>query len=122
MQKFIFREQLKNRGCYFEFEFEVKFLEGTNCEVRFNYLADPQWELSCKMGCHIFKDYLFKKKSGHFEFTVHAVKWLPVDTNHLIVLFAIIKGLTEFFNLGLNNLELDAMNETFKIPELRSIY
>lgn len=121
MEKYIFRKQLNNRGCYAEIVYGWNFSEGLECKTVIIYLAVPEWELSCRMGILIFSDYLFRQRSGKFEITIYDVKWLPIDTNYLVMMFTTIKALANSLNINLSNLELNTANETFVFPEPRSI-
>lgn len=121
MKKYILRKQIGNRGCYAEIEFELTVKNGVNNKNTYQYLGDLRWELPCKMGFDIFCDYFARRHPENIELIIHNVKWVPVDTNNLIVLFAVIKALSECLNFKLENLEFDTSNETFKFPEPRSI-
>lgn len=121
MQKFEFREQLKDRGCFVSFEFEAKLSGDVECEAVYNYFAESEWELPCRMAVRLFESYLFKVHPGKLEVTIYKVKWLPADTNCLVVLFAMVKALAECFDTKLVNLGLDVYSEVFKFPEPRSI-
>jgi hypothetical protein len=120
-RKYTYRQLLKNRGCYAELIFEINLIPGAENDLDVKYLADKRWEFSCKSGLQIFHDYFMKKMSGRLEIIIHEIKWLPVDTNNLIVLFATILAVSDVFKLNIPYLELDLVNETFHLPEARAI-
>jgi hypothetical protein len=121
VKRYIYREQYKNRGCYAEIAFEVEFYERANNEIQIRYLAEPNWELMCCAGLNLFYGYFIEFKTGRLVVIIHEIKWLPVDTNHIVVLFASVKALCDALNFEIENLKFDSTAETFNFPDFRSV-
>lgn len=121
IKRYIYREQYSSRGHYAEMIFEVDFKEGQTNDVQITYLAEPTWELMCRAGITLFYNYYTRFRQGTLLVIVHEIKWLPVDTNHLIVLFSSVKGLCEVFNYQIESLRFDSNTETFNFPEFRNL-
>lgn len=118
---YTYRVQVKNRGLYAEIVYDTFFTQGDKSEIVIEYLAIKEWELPCKTGIILFFDYFTRQNFGKLTVTIHEIKWLPVDTNKLVVLFASIKALCEGLNFQVEKLEFDSSTETFNFPERRSI-
>lgn len=116
---FTLRTQLKNRGCYAEITLDYNRNDSV-ADLSITYNADPQWEYACKAGVKIFYDYFLRKTNSGLDIRIHSINWLPVDTNNLIVLFAVIQSLCEALNFEVKGLELDVIEERFVFPEKRS--
>jgi hypothetical protein len=114
-------KQMGNRGCYVEIEYELKYSENQDNFLQLQYNADSKWELACKMGVLLFKDYFFARMSGGIELSIINIGWMPVDTNNLIVMFAIVRALADEFKMEMPNLDLNTTNEVFTFPEPRSV-
>lgn len=121
VKRFVYKEQYKNRGCYAEIAFEVEFYEGAKNEIQIKYLAESNWELMCCAGLNLFYGYFIKFKTGRLIVIVHEIKWLPVDTNQIVVLFASVKALCDALNIENKNLRFDSAAETFNFPDFRSV-
>lgn len=125
--EYCYKEEYDNRGNYVGLKFEIDFIDGEVDALDIKYLADTKWELMCRAGVVVFYDYFKRDKYfnryrvGKLIVTIQEVKWFPVDTNNLIVLFASIKALCDALNLELKNLRFDANMKAFHFPELRSI-
>jgi len=121
MQNYTFRKQIKNRGCYAEIIFEANLLREEYSALEIKYLADKEWEIACKAGVLVFHNYFGWAFSGGLEITIYEVRWLPADTDNLIVLFATIEALCEALNVQTEKLKFDTLNEVFLFPERRSL-
>jgi hypothetical protein len=120
MRNYVFRRQIGNRGCYAEIKFDVSIKKETSDDLIVIYLADARWETACRAGISIFKEYFERKMSGSLEVTIFEIKWLPIDTNNLLILFASIEALNEALGLKVEKLQFDVANEIFLFPEIRS--
>lgn len=120
MRTYSFKKQLQNKGCYAEIIFDVRFSVEASNNLSVDYSADTQWELACKAGVLVFYDYFVRKKRGNLEVSIYEIKWLPIDTNNLIILFVTIKALCDALTLVIENLTLDIEREIFQFPEIRS--
>ena len=120
MEKYTLRKQLRNKGCYAEILLDVQFTEDKSCKLDIGYNAEKQWENACKAGILIFHEYFSRKRQGVLKVTIHEIKWMPVDTNNLIVLYCSLKSLSEILKFPIEGLSLDNVNEVFCFPEIRS--
>lgn len=115
--RYCLREQVHQRGGYFELELEA-FLDYTGEErLCFNYNAEPRWRLACEMGAVLFRDYC--KMRGSLIVKIIQVDWMPVDSSHLIALFATVQALGQALNYPVAELKLDKEQEVFIFPEYR---
>lgn len=119
MNTYTFKKQIGNKGFYAGVDFEVKTIERTENELTFQYLADGQWRLACEMGFRLFYDYYTKQRSGGLKLIIHDVKWMPVDTNNLIMLFATVKALCEHFEVEIKDLGFEEARGVFCLPDRR---
>ena len=120
-KKYLFKKQLNNKGCYVEINYDADFWEGGENEISIKYLAEQRWALSTKLGIHLFNDYYKRFNTGRLSVTIYEIKWVPVDTNNLVVLFASIKALCDALNFEIKGFRFDSDGEMFNFPELRSI-
>ena len=120
MQEYTLRKQLRNRGIYASIAFDTTIDCEKESGLKFIYQADLEWKAACEAGALIFFDYFTRIKQGYLTVNVINVKWLPVDTTHLAVLFATVNGLCEAFGIQSELLGLDEQNETFRFPEKRA--
>lgn len=118
--KYSLRKQVNNRGFYCEIIFDCVVSNSFQRSAKLNYTADPRWETSCKAGVQIFHDYFIRKQNSSLEVTIHEIKWNPVDTNDLIILFSIVQALSEALDFPLPGFQLDLTNERFIFPEARN--
>jgi hypothetical protein len=116
MEKHCFKVQLGNKGCYCEIFFKVSFFENVDNNLRVSYLADLQWEFSCRSGIAVFYDYFIKLKAGSVDVIIYDIKWRPVDTNNLIVFFCTIEALSHSLSFNIDKLRLDTENDFFQLP------
>lgn len=121
MEKFVFKHQVNNRGLYADICFEVKIDTTKPSNLIVEYNADKHWEIICLAGIRIFYDYYIRQKQGSLHITVISIDWLPIDTNNLIVMYSIVKGLSEILNLNISKLNFDSSSEVFIFPESRSV-
>ena len=119
MGQYQFREQLTNRGCYCGISLRAKYVESENHDLTINYNADIKWKPSCIAGIHIFFDYFNKLKFGKLEVSIDTIQWLPVDTNHLTVLYSVIFSLSKELKITIPDVQLDKERELFTFPEPR---
>ena len=113
------RKQTENRGVFFEIDLECSYSD-QRTELSIVYNADLKWKQACELGVHIFHDYYKRKfNNRHLEVKVNAVQWLPVDTNHLIVVYAVVSALAKELDYPISNLNFE--NDSFSFPEVRSI-
>jgi len=119
---YTFRKQINSKGYYVEFDFDVQLDDTAENNLSIEYLAGKEWEIPCRAGIMLFFDYLARQKGGALKVTVYEIRWLPVDTNNLIVLYGIVKALNEVLGLEVDKLGFDAANETFIFPETRSFF
>lgn len=119
INKFVFRKTLKDRGAYAEVSYKVSYSEKLPNEFVFSYSGDDRWKNCSVAAGDVFYDYFVRKMSGQLVVEIMEVKWLPVDTNNLIVFFTIVNALCEHFNLDLKNLRVDENFECFYFPEPR---
>jgi len=120
IKNYIFKKQIGNRGFYFELAFEANVVNQSGNNINIEYLADTKWEIMCKAGILIFHDYFSRKNKGDLHVRVHEIKWLPVDTNNLLVMYTCVKALSEALDVPIEGLGFDVDNETFHFPELRN--
>jgi len=120
MKTYTFKKQLDNRGCYAEIIFDVQIVNPLSNNIKIKYLADPKWEEICKAGILIFYDYFVRKMSGDMEVCIHEIRWLPIDTNNIIILFATVEALKEALGLQIDGFLFETKNESFIFPEVRS--
>ena len=120
INNYIFKKQVGNRGVYLELVFEANVLNRSGNNINIEYLADAKWEIMCKAGILIFHDFFARKIKGDLDVRVYEIKWLPVDTNNLLVMYACVNALSEALNVPIKGLAFDVDNETFHFPELRS--
>jgi len=121
MKKYAFRKQVRNRGCYAEVLFDLIYKDETSNGLVVNYHASHEWEHACKAGINIFYDYFIRVRRGMIEVTIHEIKWLPMDTNNLIVLYACINALLDALGIDIKDLGFDIENESFVLPEVRKV-
>lgn len=119
IKNYLFKKQVGNRGCYFELVFEANVVNQSGNNINIEYLADKKWEIMCKAGILIFHDYFARKIKGDLDVRVYEIKWLPVETNNLLVMYTCVKALTEALEVPIEGLAFDVENETFHFPELR---
>lgn len=120
MKQYVFRKQIKNRGCYAELLYDIEFTK----DVPGNLEIDCQiaeWESVCRAGALIFYEYFQRINTGSIKVTIYDIRWYPVDTNNLIVLFACINAFLEGMDIKIDNLKLDTDSEFFCFPEVRSL-
>lgn len=116
---FKLRELLKNRGCYADITFEIIENNEKPSNLILDYRADKLWEIVCKAGVFIFFDYYCRQNKGELTVKIIDIKWMPIDTNNIVVFYSTIKGLGEILNFNMDKLSIDFENETFIIPETR---
>ena len=121
IHKYTFRKQIGARGLYASIIFDVSVDYGKENSLEFDFQADAIWKTACEAGVLIFFDYFKRMKQGRLMITVTEIKWNPVDTNQLIIIFATLKGLCEALDLNLEHLNLDEFSETFRFPECRTL-
>jgi hypothetical protein len=119
MREYTLRKQLGNRGVYASIAFDTTVEYEKETGLEFAYQADLKWRTACEAGVLIFFDYFTRLKQGHLTVRVINIKWLPVDTNHLAIVFATVKGLCEAVDINPMLLGLDEQTETFRFPECR---
>lgn len=121
MNTYEFRTLLRERGCYSEITLDANVEKASNPQLTINYNADTAWEVSCKAGILVFFDYLKRKDVGKLTVTIENIKWLPVDTNHLTIIYSTISALSQQLNFEIEGLKLERIEETFIFPEPRAI-
>lgn len=84
------------------------------------YLADPAWELICRAGLLLFHDYFLTIKRGDLRICIHHIKWRPVDTNNLIILYGCVKAMSEALDMPSESVSFDLDNTAFIFPDRRS--
>lgn len=113
------RKQTGNRGLFFEIDLECSYSDQIR-ELSIVYNADLKWKQVCELGVHIFHDYYKRKfNSRHLEVGINTVRWLAVDTNHLIAVYATVSALAEELDYPIPNLNFE--DDSFNFPEVRSI-
>lgn len=120
MEVYTLRKQMGNRGCYSSIKFEAGFSPRDISELKIIYEAESKWEHACKAGICIFFDYFKRERNGQLTIKIIEIDSIPVDTNNLIVLFSVVKGLCEALDFNISKLEIDLLNETFILPEPRN--
>jgi hypothetical protein len=120
IQEYTFRQQYGNRGLYASISFEIIRDSTQPPGSIFTYEGDLRWKAACEAGVLIFFDYFSRSNPGWLSVSVTNVKWLPVDSNNLTVIFAVVKGLCEALNVHLDNLAFDPANGTFNFPDCRT--
>ena len=121
IHEYTFRKQVGARGLYASIIFDVSVdCEKENC-LEFDFQADLRWKTACEAGGLIFFDYFTRIKRGRSTIIITDIKWNPVDTNQLIIIFATVKGLCEAFDISIEHLNLDELSETFRFPERRTL-
>jgi hypothetical protein len=113
-----YKKQVGGKGYYAEMTFAVKSTSLSH-NIEIIYQADTQWEDACRAGVRLFYDYFSRKNLGGLEVIIQEIRWNPVDTNNLIVLFTTVKALKEALNIEIDGLQFDAIAETFHFPERR---
>lgn len=113
------KKLLKNRGVYSSIDFEIQSNENKQKILIFEYNADDRWKIMCEAGALIFFDYYSRKKEGELKVIINKVDWMPVDTNNIIILYSVIKGMADILNFNIEGLEINENTESFIIPELR---
>lgn len=120
MKKYILRKQIKEKGYYAEILYDIFFTKGdTNSLEIVCHISE--WEYTCRTGALIFNEYFQRKNTGNVEIILHDIKWYPIDTNNLIVLFACVKAFAEGLDFKIDNLRLDVEEEVFCFPDVRNI-
>jgi hypothetical protein len=117
---YVLRKQHGNRGFYAEIELEVTILNHYDMGLEVTYLADSQWEVMCRAGLLLFYDYFVTMKRGGLKICVNHIKWLPVDTNNLIILYASVAALSEALDIPVNGLLFDLDKVAFTFPDRRN--
>ncbi len=120
MNKYTFRQQIKNRGCFAEIVFDLAVTEGVEKSIKIDCRV-TEWESICKSAAVIFYDYFKSQRDGRIDITVYEINWYPVDTNHLIVLFACVQAFNEATGISISQLKIDTDLEIFCFPEARSV-
>ena len=120
IQQYTFRQQLGNRGAFCSISFDIIEDLSLSSGRTFIYEADAQWKTVCRAGVLIFFDYYTRQRNGSLTIKIIEIKWLPVDTNNLIVLYSVVKGLCELMNVSIESLRLDTSTELFCFPEHRT--
>ena len=120
-REYVLRQQLQNRGAFASIRFDIINKLDEDRSLVFLYEADIKWKSACETGTLIFYDYFTRVKEGSLTVKIIEVKWLPVDTNHLTILYSVVKGLSELLNMPIKSLQLDNATETFNFPERRSL-
>lgn len=75
--------------------------------------------VACMAGIYIFFDYFKGAEKGTWQITINSINWLPVDTNHLTILYATVVALSKELNIPVPGLAFDKENESFIFPERR---
>jgi len=117
--KHIVRKQIKNRGMFAEFELEVTY--NANMDLYVEYFGDSLWKNACIVGVTVFYEYYKKRNQKGLNVKVISVKWMPVDTNTLIILYGIIDSLSKELCFKINNFGFNTENECFEFPECRAL-
>lgn len=121
MKRYIFRKQVGQRGCCVEIFYEVNLNRYSSGKIDLEYLGDPQWELMCRAGILLFRDYYAGVNRPSLDVRIHNIDWLPVDTTNLLVLYACVEALSEAVGFPITGLSFDANNATFTFPEERNM-
>ena len=121
MKNYILRKQINEKGCYAEIFYDITIDEHALNGTNITYNADERWETACKAGIIVFIEYFGPYLKGHLDITVYEIKWLPVDTNNLIVFFTTIKAMAEGLSLPSDKIKMELENDCFVFPEIRSI-
>lgn len=120
MKKYILRKQVKGKGYYAEFLYDIFFTESDSNSLEVTCHVS-EWEYICRTGALIFHEYFQRRNVGNVKIVVHDVKWYPIDTNNLIILFASVNAFAEGLDFKIDNLKLDVENEIFCFPDARTI-
>lgn len=119
MSKHFFRKQIKGRGILANIELVIENYYHEQPQIFVNYLSDERWKNACLVGADIFFDYYNRKNNKSLKVDILDVGWLPVDTNHIIVLYSIINALSKELSFEIPGFQFDEDNEAFIFPEPR---
>ncbi|MDP9955125.1 hypothetical protein [Epilithonimonas hungarica] len=117
--KYLIKKQIKDRGIFAEFDLEATYTEDIGLQVE--YLGDSIWEDACMVGAMVFYEYFKKRNKKGLNVKILSVKWMPVDTNTLIILYGIVDSLSKELKFEINNFSFSAENECFIFPECRAL-
>lgn len=121
MGKYFFRKQIRGRGCLANIELDVETYNHSQPQITVNYLADEIWKNTCLAGADIFFDYYNLKNNKSLRVNILNVGWLPVDTNHIIVLYSIIEALSKELKFEIRGFHFEEIDEKFVFPEPRRV-
>lgn len=121
MSTYTFRKQVDNKGFYVAIDLEAIVESQHSLRLSVDYLADPQWEPLCRAGITLFYDYFKRFSMESLRVKVIDIKWMPIDTNGLIVLFGTVQALSEALNIPIEGLQFDHVNQSFVFPDRRSV-
>lgn len=119
MSQHFFRKQIKGRGILANIELVLENYYHEEPQMFVNYLSDERWKNACLAGADIFFDYYNRKNNKSLKVDILDVGWLPVDTNHIIVLYSIIDALSKELSFEIPGFHFDEDNEAFIFPEPR---
>ncbi len=121
IKNYALKKQQGDKGFYVEIFFEVALTNNFGSRLKVEYLADPKWEAMCKAGLLLFHDYFIRKIKGDLEIRVHEIRWMPIDTNNLLVLYACVEALSDSLGLPIKGLSFDSGSGLFTFPDRRSL-
>ncbi|MFP9113977.1 hypothetical protein ACLI1A_08535 [Flavobacterium sp. RHBU_3] len=116
---YTFRKQAGVRGYFASVTFDITSDESKDQELIINYLADSRWEIACRSGILFFLDKF--PFPGQLRIDITDVRWLPVDTSNLVVVYTTLKGLYEFFKVSDDRLKFNDDDLVFSFPVGRKL-
>jgi hypothetical protein len=122
--EFDFRKQFDDNsgGVIATIHFEISQESRDSGKVSILYEAEECWRTACEAGMLIFADYYKRRRRESIKIRIFRVRWLPVDSSNLSLLFATVEGLKQFFGIGIEGLSFDGKSGMFMFPERRRAF
>lgn len=92
-----FKQKVNKKGFFCNVRYLVESLSDEKLEVVF--LADTRWQAACQFAANLFYEKYSLIKSGGIKITIKEVESQMIDTNQVVVFYALLSALSEHFDI-----------------------